>query len=217
MKICQQEDLFAAGKRRWPVSGVRDSWLHSLRIAHSLDCQDYSVPVAHDLSSLCPRSGRGSAQGNDFLWRTVTTTMSSGRNLAPLYLAPSPSARRGGSPAGAIQSIFIRRVKNSRNEVRTVMVRAAGEQISGEALRTLDAMANSGGHGASIRVLRMWRSARAISFPISFGDWLRLRFVNIDRVMKDGRTFADFDPPLLDVCGLASSENVQFRFLERLS
>jgi len=46
------------------------------------------------------------------------------------------------------------------------------------------------GTAASIRVLRIWRSARAESFP-SLGGWSRLRFVNIDWVMEEGWTFAD--------------------------
>lgn len=85
-------------------------------------------------------------------------------------------------------------MQNSRNEVRTVVVGTAGEQISGEALRTLDAMANSGRQGASIRVSRIWRSARERTVSrLRSGDWSRLRFVNIDRVMEEGWTFADFD------------------------
>ncbi len=48
---------------------------------------------------------------------------------------------------------------------------------------------------------------RKSSHPHS-GVWLRLRFVNIDRVIEEGWTFADFDPRLLDVCGLPSFTSV---------
>jgi hypothetical protein len=70
-------------------------------------------------------------------------------------------------------------------------------------------MANSGRHGAAIQVSAdsAVSEGRKSSHPRS-GDWLRLRFVNIDRVLEEGWTFADLDPRRLDVCGLPSFPSV---------
>ncbi len=82
----------------------------------------------------------------DVLRCSKSTTMSGFRNCASHYLAPSPSAGNGWSPAGAIQYVFFRKSTGSTLEMRPVAVRTEGNQVSSVALRTFHAMAKKWRH-----------------------------------------------------------------------
>lgn len=63
-----------------------------------------------------------------------------------LQLIPAPSTGDGRPAAGTVQSPFLRGADNLRYQVSSVSVRTEANQISGTALRTLDAVTNATRH-----------------------------------------------------------------------
>jgi hypothetical protein len=110
------------------------------------------------------RIPRVNAQEHNFFGRTVAALVSRFRNLTGHQFAPPPSTRDGRFPAGAIQGKFLRQVRNRGNNVRPVAIGAGSNQVSGEALRTFQAMANSRCHGASIQKFQRIASMRWVRF-----------------------------------------------------
>jgi len=97
-----------------------------------------------------PRELRGalrSGQGHDLLGWTITTIVSGIGDGVHLQFAPSPSTGDGWLATGTIQGPFLRDSGSHGHQVGSVAVWAKTNQISSEAFRTLDAMANTKRHG----------------------------------------------------------------------
>jgi hypothetical protein len=92
---------------------------------------------------------RSTIHGHDLFWGTIAALVGLGRNRITLQLTPIPLAGNMRATAGTKQLPFMSEAFNQRCQKRPVTVRAAAKQISGMALRTLDAVANTGSHGTS--------------------------------------------------------------------
>ena len=73
--------------------------------------------------------------------------MSLTRDRIYLQLVPLPSTGNGWPAAGTVEGPFFRVARIKGHQVRPVVVRTETNQISSEALRALDAMANTRCHG----------------------------------------------------------------------
>ena len=69
------------------------------------------------------------------------------RDRIYLQLRPVPSTGNGRPAARTVQGPFFREARSKEHQVRAVTVRTETNQISSEALRALDAMANTRCHG----------------------------------------------------------------------
>src|SRR3989442_9407878 len=78
---------------------------------------------------------------------TITDTVRLIGDRVHLQLAPAPSTGNGWPAAGTVQDPFFRESGSKGHQVRPVTVWTETNQISSEALRALDAMANTGRHG----------------------------------------------------------------------
>ena len=68
------------------------------------------------------------------------------RDRILLQVAPTPSTGNRWSPASTVQRPFVCQSFSQRQQVRPVTVWAEARQISSQAFRTLNAMANAGSH-----------------------------------------------------------------------
>jgi hypothetical protein len=95
---------------------------------------------------LSARMARRPGYQHDFLWWPVTAIVSLIGDGVSLQLVPPPLTGDWRPATGTVESPFIRKPGNQRQQVGAVSIRAASGQISSAAFRTLNAMASTGCH-----------------------------------------------------------------------
>ena len=89
---------------------------------------------------------RLTSYGPDFIAGSVAAVMGSFGNFTRFHLAPSPTAWEMRSLAEAIEGVLFRTTRTRVHEIRTIAIGAGGDEITGLAFRTLDAMSDAERH-----------------------------------------------------------------------
>src|ERR1700723_2534957 len=93
------------------------------------------------------RTARRSGYRQNLFRRTIAAVVSLTRDRVHLQLIPAPSAGDGRPATGTIQDPFFRGAGPKRKQAGTISVWSETNQISSEAFRTLDTMAEPRCHG----------------------------------------------------------------------
>jgi hypothetical protein len=129
---------------------------------------DRAILVSH-LSSALARKPRFLAYRYDFLWWAITAIVSLIRDRTYLQLRPVQATGGGWPTAGTVQSPFIQESSTQGYQARTVTVGTETDQISSEAPRALDAMANPERHGIYQASYVCWPTKRRTFADPAFG------------------------------------------------